>query len=401
METSIRRFVAVSGERYAVLVDGAGMPLYYPNLFATWRLRSRSLAANSVLNALSVIKVLYAWETEVGIDLESFFSRGEVLAEPQVRELCDFLQHTLPSHRRSLPVTRTHRRRRAVCSSNYHFRLTISANYLGFLARQLSPSGQSDSAAEAMVGMIKAGRPSKPSNSVLDRDERHLDDTVVDLVLAALKPNSENNPARDYAVQLRNMLMFMILHATGLRRGELLNLKINDIDFLQGTLRVVRRPDSTGDVRVHQPTAKTRQRTIPLLSELISHIHNYVLRYRSKLPAAKSHGYLFVTHKEGPTQGLPLSVSAFQKWMRTIASIFEDSGLHAHALRHHWNYLFSKMMDAERVSPQREERIRSYLMGWKETSGTAAVYNKRHIKKQAAEAVLELQNKYLKRARED
>lgn len=75
METSIRRFMAASGERCAVLVDGAGMPLYYPNLFATWRLRSRSLAANSVLNALSVIKVLYAWEAEVGIEFRQMLWR--------------------------------------------------------------------------------------------------------------------------------------------------------------------------------------------------------------------------------------------------------------------------------------------------------------------------------------
>jgi len=35
--------------------------------------------------------------------------------------------------------------------------------------------------------------------------------------------------------------------------------------------------------------------------------------------------------------------------------------------------------------------MRSYLMGWKEGSGTAAHYNKRFVKKKANEAALKLQ----------
>ncbi|MAL37971.1 MAG: integrase, partial [Pseudomonas sp.] len=171
----------------------------------------------------------------------------------------------------------------------------------------------------------------------------------------------------------------------------------DDIDFAKYALRVVRRPDSKGDPRAHQPTVKTRQRTFPLAPELIARIHEYVLRYRNRLPGAKKHGYLFVTHKEGPTQGRPLSISAFQKWMLGVGSIVEDSGIHAHALRHHWNYGFSKDSDANEIPSATEEKLRSYLMGWEETSGTAQIYNKRHTKQKAAEAALALQNKYLKK----
>lgn len=397
MDISMRSFVAADGERFAVLVDGSGMPLYYPALFTTWHLRSRSLAANSIANALTAIKALYAWEAQVGIDLMLLFSQGELLGEERVRGLSDFLQLALAPGHRDKKITPIPRRLKTVGTSNHYFRLTVVADYLGFLAKRLYPSSRVDGEIKMMVASIKANRPSKPNKSGSDKDERYLDEAVVDAVEQALRPGSEHNPAKDYAVQVRNALMFTIFRLTGLRRGELLNLKVDDIDFAKYALRVVRRPDSKGDPRAHQPTVKTRQRTFPLAPELIARIHEYVLRYRNRLPGAKKHGYLFVTHKEGPTQGRPLSISAFQKWMLGVGSIVEDSGIHAHALRHHWNYGFSKDSDANEIPSATEEKLRSYLMGWEETSGTAQIYNKRHTKQKAAEAALALQNKYLKK----
>jgi integrase len=401
MDISMRRFVAADGERFAVLVDGSGMPLYYPTLFTTWHLRSRSLAANSIANALNAIKALFAWEAQVGIDLMILFSQGELLGEERVRGLSDFLQLALAPEHREKKVAPITRRPKTVGNSNHYFRLTVVADYLGFLAKRLCPSSRGDREIKLMVASIRANRPSKPNKSVSDKDELYLDEAVVEAVEQALRPGSGHNPVKDYAVQVRNALMFTILRLTGLRRGELLNLRVDDIDFAKNTLRVVRRPDSKGDSRAYQPTAKTRQRTIPLASELITRIHEYVLRYRNRLPGAMKHGYLFVTHKEGPTQGCPLSISAFQKWMLGVGAIIKDSGLHAHALRHHWNYVFSQHSDAAEMSPATEEKIRSYLMGWEETSGTAQTYNKRHTKQKAAEAVLALQNKYLKKSSDE
>lgn len=397
MDVSLRRFVAADGERFAVLVDGSGMPLYYPTLFTTWYMRSRSLAANSIGNALNAIKALHAWEVHVETDLVSLFSQGQMLDEESVRDLSDFLQLSLSSAHRVKKVEPITRRPKTVGISSHYFRLTVVADYLGFLAKRLYPASQGDRDIKLMMGGIRAHRPGKPNKSDSGRDERYLDEAVLRKVELALKPGSECNPAKDYAVQVRNALMFMILRLTGLRRGELLNLKVNDIDFAKNTLKVVRRPDSKGDMRAQQPVAKTRQRTIPLVPELIARIHDYVLRYRNKLAEAKKHGYLFVTHKAGPTQGRPLSIPAFQKWMLSVASIAGDSSVHAHALRHHWNYVFSLHSDSREMPAATEEKVRSYLMGWEETSGTARIYNKRHTKQKAAEAVLSLQNKHLRK----
>ncbi|WP_313551693.1 site-specific integrase [Pseudomonas sp.] len=397
MSTSLRRFIAADGERTAVLLDSSGMPMYYPTLYTSWHLRSRSLAANSIVNALAAIKSIYTWSNEQALDIESLFFQCNTLEEKQIRDLCDFLKLATPNVRRVRKVVSIVKHPQVVSVSTHYFRLTIAADYLGFLARQISSDEKGLNNIKRMVAAIKATRPSKPGRSLLDREEKSLNENVVNIIEQALIPGSEQNPAKDYSVQVRNAVLFTILRLTGIRRGELLNLKIDDFNFSMNTMKIVRRPDSKNDTRVNQPTAKTRQRTIPLDSIVMARIHEYILHHRSKVPSAKKHGYLFVTHKEGPTQGKPLSISGFQKWMQNIASIVENSGLQAHTLRHHWNYNFSLHSDKLKMSSATEEKIRSYLMGWEETSGTASTYNRRHIKQKAAESVLALQSRHFKK----
>ena len=328
------------------------------------------------------------------MDLESAFTHGVLLDHNQIRDLCDFLQRSLESEQPA-KVTPIRHKPKVVGTTVHYFRISTAAQYLKFLAHRVAPH-IADEVVNKMVETIKAHRPSKPNKSSTDRDEIHLSDEAINAIEAALKPGSPDNPANDVDVQLRNALMFFVLKLTGMRRGELLNLRISDINFADNTLAVVRRPDSSLDTRKHQPTAKTRSRRIRIAPALVERIANYVKDVRRNVPGARRHDYLFVTHKAGPTQGAPLSIGAFSKWMGQISDIAENAGFHAHALRHNWNYQFSRLAEEKGMSPEEEEKIRSYWMGWSETSGTAGTYNRRHTKEKAQQAGLELQERYVK-----
>lgn len=322
MKLSARRVMSSDGERFVLLVDESGMPLFYPALYVTVHMRGRSLAVNTIQNALNALKALYAWQSYYGIDVESRFSRCELLQAHEVHSLRDFMQKPLFAGNNSKIVSIS-RRPKTVSTSNQYARMSVIADYLGFLTNQLQPPaiGTGNASSPRMVAQIKANRPKVSSKSNIDRDEKHLDDAVLDELEDVLRPGSEKNPVREYAVQVRNALMFSILRMTGLRRGELLNLKIEDIDFAKNTLRVIRRPDSKEDVRAYQPVAKTRERTFPLMPELINNIHRYVLNYRNGVSGVKRHGYLFVTHKLGPSQGKPLSNAGFGKFMDALRTV--------------------------------------------------------------------------------
>ncbi|WP_226501005.1 site-specific integrase [Pseudomonas sp. MWU16-30322] len=396
MNLSLRRVKSSNGERLIVLVDELGMPLFYPTLYVTVHMRGRSLALNTIQSALSALKAMYAWQRYYNIDVESRFSSGELLLGHEIHSLRDFMQKPLADEDRGSVISIS-RRVRTVSKGNQYTRMSVIADYLGFLADQNLPTSvPSHDGIGRMVSLIKANRPKTSDKSNVSREDKYLDDAVLDTLEITLRPGSASNPVREYAVQVRNALMFAILRSTGLRRGELLNLKVEDIDFGMNTMQVVRRPDSKGDARAYQPVVKTRERVIPLIPELADQIYNYVIRLRNKVPGAKKHGYLFITHKSGGSQGLPLSNAGFGKFMGMLKNIVEgNSDIHAHSLRHHWNYSFSKICEVQGITPQREEKIRSYLMGWSETSGTAATYNRRHTKEQASKAVLELQYKHL------
>ena len=162
--------------------------------------------------------------------------------------------------------------------------------------------------------------------------------------------------------------------------------------------RLLYRADEPHDPRIDQPRAKTLARTLPLSPDLIEHLNRYVMGARRQTKGAGTHRYLIVTHRKGPYQGEPLSHAGFAKVfaaLRRCDPLLE--GLHGHRLRHTWNSKFSQTLDAlpagERPPQEQEEQARTHLMGWSPGSGTAAVYDGRHIIKKANEAAQELYEK--------
>lgn len=162
---------------------------------------------------------------------------------------------------------------------------------------------------------------------------------------------------------------------------------VSDLSFLstnQEFLCSTRRSTSPCTCAVGQ----NKRAHFSVAARVVDKTQGYILGQRNKVPGAKKHGYLFVTHKSGTSQGRPLSNAAFGKFMGELRLVVEGcNGIHAHSLRHHWNYSFSAICEGINMSPEREEKIRSYLMGLSETSGTAATCNLRYIKEQVDPAV--------------
>ena len=81
---------------------------------------------------------------------------------------------------------------------------------------------------------------------------------------------------------LRDRLIVELFYSTGIRRAELINIKIIDVSFAQKTIKVLGK--------------RNKERIIPLLPAVLSSIHEYV-PLRNELENIKDSDHLFLTKK--------------------------------------------------------------------------------------------------------
>ncbi len=405
------KFIKFSdGERYPLLINSAGEPHWYVTLFTTTQIRNASKAPNTIAAILSAIKVLLDWADSLNIDLESRFAQRNFLTEQELESLRNHTQKKLAKRKevtpsKVVPLFKNSERSRSiiqtntnkVTSSTQYIRMSYQCEYLEWLAIRIIEQEAKfidNAALERIKFMSKSFSARRPNKSISSREKarKGLTEDQQSLLLETVKPASLTNPF-SIALQIRNQLIVLLLYHLGIRAGELLALRISDFDFQQNTVLIARRHDNPHDPRSYQPVVKTADRRIPLTTQLIKLISDYILGARRKVPKSKLHDFLFITHQAGPFEGQPLSIKGLNKIFLEIQKVLpkELNNLTPHLLRHTANDRFSQLMDQQGSTSAEEEKMRSYLMGWKEGSGTATTYTRRHVEKKAREAALKLQ----------
>ena len=378
-------FSMSSGERYCLVIDRVTeLPIYHPNLFITTQLRNKSDSFSTMLSAANNIAILLRFLEDRNINLEERILGRDLFETYELDDLRDFTQQRFSKVADEGVVS----------SITHYMRLTTIAQYISWYANHLIklPSTVEARQIKRVETQIKSRRPVKRGRN-RDQD-RSLDEVQLEALFEIIKVGSEHNPFGEQ-VQRRNRLMILILYYLGIRGGELLNLRISDINFAKHQLKIVRRADEKDDPRIQEPNAKTLERTIPLGELLSKELHEYIAGDRRKVTNAKRNNFLFITHKKGPTIGQPISKSSYYKIFNIVKSVapqlYELTG---HKLRHTWNRKFSEKMDSmdEPASEEKQDQIRSYVMGWKQGSGTSTHYNKRFVQEQAQKAALALQS---------
>ncbi|MBV1923737.1 MAG: tyrosine-type recombinase/integrase [Flavobacteriaceae bacterium] len=81
---------------------------------------------------------------------------------------------------------------------------------------------------------------------------------------------------------IRNKLIVELFYSTGIRRTELVNLKINDVSISQKTIKVLGK--------------RNKERIIPLISSVLNTIEKYI-SYREDLEIIKDKDYFFLSRK--------------------------------------------------------------------------------------------------------
>jgi integrase/recombinase XerD len=142
---------------------------------------------------------------------------------------------------------------------------------------------------------------------------KYLDAPAVDRLLDA--------PTGDSATGLRDRAMLDLLYATGLRVTELIQLRVGDLDELQGLVRVTGKGN--------------KQRLVPVAKTALAAVEIYCAQQRPVLLKGRVSPYLFVT-----ARGSAMTRQGFWKLLRGhgkkagILSVMNKRALSPHVMRH-------------------------------------------------------------------
>ncbi|WP_367598302.1 tyrosine-type recombinase/integrase [Pseudomonas fulva] len=392
----VKNFTFREGERSCVVIGGGGMPLYYPNLYLTTQVRNSSRSSSTLTNSAGHLCAFLQAMDEAGVDLLARMSAGYVLELFEVEALRGAFQRRLLDQPEKKHGVSFFSVRVTVSKEVMHARVGVATKYIDWLAKQYLRAPRDPDELARIIQALKELRPINKKRNTIKR-KRGLSEVGVAGVIELLRPGSNLNIWDDPATQIRNRLLFSVMYELGIRRGELLNLKIEDLHFGANQISVTRRADEKDDPRADQPLVKTNDRILPAKAVLMDELRRYITDHRRHVSGAKRHGFVFVTHKSGPTQGQPLSITNYKNIINSLRDavppLAEFSG---HDLRHYWNERFSRLMETAGVSGPEEELMRSQLMGWKFGSGSAKHYIQRYVEKKAREHSLKMQEENIK-----
>jgi integrase len=407
-----------SGERVPLLIAGStGEPLFQPTLYSTTHLRARGRATETIHQALRSVMLLQLILDRLGVDIHVRMAEGRLLDRGDIDEIvrtCRFPLETVVRESSdvpyaSLPLRRIKNPERVrmgtesasaqIDPSTTAIRIHYIRDYLKRLtSNRLFAMGPKDEAyaalkanADLVLGVLAELAPDASNRNVVT-GRKGLLRKEIDAILTVMDPASPTNPWKGDHTKERNYLLAKWLITLGVRRGELLNVRIDDINFQTERVTIERRPDDKRDPRQNQPRVKTRGRDLPLGSELAALTHDYVHRFRSTQGKARKHGYLFVANGSGAPLSLAqlAAIFAFLRHRRPEL----PRNLIPHVLgRHTWNTRFSELSDERKLDPEIEKKVRCRAMGWSETSNTAVTYTRRHVERQADELIRSLWKK--------
>lgn len=350
-----------SGNQLPILLDEDGLPIPAPNEFVLSR---RALATNTLTRNLNELAALYKWFSREGIDPVQRIASADSFKEAEIRgSLIEHLRRDLSNYRTVKKLV--------VSPLTFNQRLTTVRQYLGWLYEiYLGSMPHSDLRYERirdqknrlMLWLESAFINAPPSNKGLAKG---LSDNQVKFLIKILDPNESIFFGRDPAVRFRNYISIMIMLNYGLRPGELLSLRVQDIEFgAISAIRITRRPDDPQDVRRPRPKIKRNGRVLPIDNpDFARHLDAYIMTWRDLLEAKSdaASDYLILSD-----EGKPLSQSSITQFFQIIRNRFPNelpTNLTAKSLRHTFSSNMEKQLRELGVQEDKRAEALAYLRG--------------------------------------
>jgi len=213
-----------------------------------------------------------------------------------------------------------------------------------------------------------------------------------DLILKFSNPLENKNPFKS-KYRNRNFIIISLLQSTGIRLGELLNLKCSNIHDFEGRhyIEIIRDEDDLNDSRLRKPSIKNNQslRTVSITQQLYLAINDYIICERRPIRGGKKmklqHGFLFTSDR-----GSPLSYSLIGTMLTNLKKSIKANGEHFqnNLTPHSFRYFFAETYLSNLIEVQgleielAKDHLRA-ICGWSISSIMPNYYAKKYIAEKA------------------
>lgn len=341
-----------------MMLDATGMPVVLPNEFILAR---RSLSTNTLVRNLRELAVLYHWLEKSHCDLSA-----KLLAQNSFNEA--ELKGGLVE---ALRVDQANGRVSAVSPNTFNQRLTTVRQFIGWcmdvLTSQLPMSSVDyERLRERKSFLLKTLDGSFMSAPPMRKSLRKgLNESEVDFLLEVLHPDADQGFGRDSAVRFRNYVSVGLMLFCGLRPGELLSLRVEDVQVgAISAIKVERRPADPFDTRRPRPHIKRNGRVIPIDNrQLAFTLNEYIVTWREVLENKSNveSDYLILSD-----DGTPLSQSSITQFFQLLRTHYSDhlpENLTAKSLRHTFSSRIERVLRASGMDEQRRREALALLRG--------------------------------------
>lgn len=392
------------GERLPLLVSKSTLLGVFDVAAFALALREQSNTLKTIVSAIRAVKLLYEVLHEKKVCLNQRASQNKLLTQAEINAVstrCKVRKDALDDPRkRVISLAAAHRKKgrftrgkdEAVSPKTavlqLHYIITFLEEFTRRACLSSTPSNPDEfrQLSELSIKALKAKKPVVPKGSdrrgIPEEAERHLYE-VTDVHYA-------HNPWRTDFLRHRNQLIVKLLIGLGVRKGELLGIKMSDVNLRNGLLFIAKRPNDKDDRRGRPATTKTLPRLLALNDELVQLLLYYTEQVRPTRRLAEYNPYLIVSD-----EGNEFSSSSMDYVFSSLRKAFpEFVKISAHVLRHTVNDRFAELCEGMDASLVR--LIQNYLMGWSKGSETSETYTKAYVEKKAGEVYLSLQGKMFK-----
>ncbi|MBE2211781.1 MAG: site-specific integrase [Xanthomonadaceae bacterium] len=365
-----------AGHEMPMLVDKDGLPIPDAN---EWLFGRRSQAPTTQSRVLSELVPLCRWAEDNAIDVRQRIEGGQGFTEA---EIISGLVETLRLNFNSKDA------KKRVSNSVFNLRLATCNAYLKWMCNECIARLASDDRRVDRIVAIKGlvhdwltqsatAQPvsQNPSAKALTADQQSA--------LAELLHPKIRGLGGTLAAKYRNFVAIMLMLLCGLRRGELLSLRVEDVTFgAIPSIQVRRRSPDPDDKRRPRPRVKRLPRTLALDPFLAHFINDYVMVHREVLleRSKTDTPYLIVSD-----EGDPLSISRIYalcvELRRKLKGVVPDN-FSPHSLRHSFSESMEQALRNAGLDESRRAQALALLRG--DTSlDSQNVYIEREIRERA------------------